>query len=121
MRRTRGFALGILAAVIAASSLTVTAAQDQAPAATFRTSADIVSVEATVRREKRPVTGLKITDFELLDNGVRAGDLGSQLRAAAHRRHRRPRRERERHGRGPRPVEAVHPAAQSAISAREIG
>jgi VWFA-related protein len=53
------------------SSLTVTAVQDQAPAATFRTSADIVSVEATVRREKRPVTGLKITDFEVLDNGVR--------------------------------------------------
>ena len=71
MRRTREFALGILAAVVAASSLTVTAAQDQAPAATFRTSADIVSVEATVRREKRPVTGLKITDFEVLDNGVR--------------------------------------------------
>jgi len=42
----------------------------QEPAATFRSTADVVSVEASVRREKRPVTGLKITDFELLDNGV---------------------------------------------------
>lgn len=71
MRGTRGCAIGILAAIVAASSLTVTAVQDQAPAQTFRTSADVVSVEASVRREKRPVTGLKITDFEVLDNGVR--------------------------------------------------
>jgi len=45
-------------------------ASQQAPAATFRTGADVVSVEATVRRDKRPITGLKISDFELLDNGV---------------------------------------------------
>ena len=42
----------------------------QEPAATFRAGADVVSVEASVRREKRPVAGLKITDFQLLDNGV---------------------------------------------------
>ena len=42
----------------------------QEPTATFRASADVVAVEAAVRREKRPVTGLKISDFELLDNGV---------------------------------------------------
>jgi VWFA-related protein len=30
----------------------------------------VVSVEAAVRRDKRPITGLKVTDFELLDNGV---------------------------------------------------
>jgi VWFA-related protein len=42
----------------------------QDPRATFRTGADIVTVEASVRRDKRPVTGLKISDFELLDNGV---------------------------------------------------
>jgi VWFA-related protein len=42
----------------------------QEPAATFRTGADVVSVEASVRRDRRPITGLKISDFELLDNGV---------------------------------------------------
>jgi VWFA-related protein len=45
-------------------------APQQEPAATFRTGADVVSVEASVRREKRPITGLKISDFEVLDNGV---------------------------------------------------
>jgi VWFA-related protein len=47
-----------------------TAIPQQEPAPTFRAGADVVSVEASVRREKRPVTGLKITDFQLLDNGV---------------------------------------------------
>jgi len=42
----------------------------QEPAATFRSGADVVTVEASVRRDKRPLTGLKVTDFELLDNGV---------------------------------------------------
>jgi VWFA-related protein len=42
----------------------------QEPAPVFRTSADVVSVEAAVRRERRPVTGLTAADFELLDNGV---------------------------------------------------
>ena len=46
------------------------AAPQQEPRATFRTGADVVAVEASVRREKRPVTGLKTSDFELLDNGV---------------------------------------------------
>jgi VWFA-related protein len=43
----------------------------QDPAPVFRASADVVTVEASVRRERRPVMGLKIADFELLDNGVR--------------------------------------------------
>src|SRR4029079_1846029 len=30
----------------------------------------VVSVEASVRRDKRPVAGLKIADFQLLDHGV---------------------------------------------------
>jgi VWFA-related protein len=46
------------------------AAPQQEPRATFRAGADVVAVEAAVRRDKRPVTGLKISDFQLLDNGV---------------------------------------------------
>jgi len=42
----------------------------QTPAPVFRASADVVSVEASVRRDRRPVIGLKASDFELLDNGV---------------------------------------------------
>src|SRR5262245_64712025 len=46
------------------------AMSQQQPRATFRAGADAVAVEASVRRDKRPVTGLKVSDFELLDNGV---------------------------------------------------
>ena len=46
------------------------AVSQQESRATFRTGADVVAVEASVRRGKRPVTGLKATDFELVDNGV---------------------------------------------------
>ena len=43
---------------------------EQDPLSTFRASADIVTIEASVRRNKRPVTGLKAADFEIFDNGV---------------------------------------------------
>jgi VWFA-related protein len=46
------------------------AVSQQEPRATFRTGTDVVAVEASVQRDKRPVTGLKTSDFELLDNGV---------------------------------------------------
>ena len=46
------------------------AVPQQPPTVTFRAGADVVAVEAAVRRDKRPVTGLKTGDFELLDNGV---------------------------------------------------
>jgi VWFA-related protein len=46
------------------------AAAQEPPAAVFRAGADAVSVEASVRRDRRVVTGLKAEDFELLDNGV---------------------------------------------------
>jgi VWFA-related protein len=36
----------------------------------FRASADVVSVEVSVRRDKRSVTGLTASDFTVLDNGV---------------------------------------------------
>jgi Ca-activated chloride channel family protein len=44
--------------------------QQQAPTV-FRTGADVVTVDASVQRERRPVTGLTAADFELLDNGVK--------------------------------------------------
>jgi len=42
----------------------------QQPATVFRTGADVVTVDASVQRERRPVTGLMAADFELLDNGI---------------------------------------------------
>jgi VWFA-related protein len=59
-------------ALLTASPLTGQAPPPAAqnPAPVFRAGADAVSVEASVRRDRRPVTGLKAVDFELLDNGV---------------------------------------------------
>jgi VWFA-related protein len=57
----------LLTASIGASQ---TPAAPQQPAPVFRAGADVVSVEASVRRNRRAVTGLKAADFELLDNGV---------------------------------------------------
>jgi Ca-activated chloride channel homolog len=45
------------------------AGQEQ-PSTVFRASADVVSVDAAVQRDRRPVIGLKPADFEILDNGV---------------------------------------------------
>jgi len=42
--------------------------QEQTPS--FRTSVDLVRVDALVRERGRPVAGLTARDFELLDNGV---------------------------------------------------
>ena len=64
-----GACIAALGTALVFAQSSVPAAQ-QEPAATFRAGADVVSVEAAVRRDKRPVTGLKISDFELLDNGV---------------------------------------------------
>ena len=65
-----GIALGtsLMVATLVASQQASTPAQAQAPV--FRAGADVVSVEASVRRDRRAVVGLKSTDFELLDNGV---------------------------------------------------
>jgi VWFA-related protein len=60
--------------IVAVSTLTATSlfgqAAQQPPPTVFRASADVVSVDAAVQRDRRPVTGLKSADFELLDNGV---------------------------------------------------
>ena len=48
--------------------MTLGVAQDPVPV--FRAGADVVSVDASVRRDRRAVTGLKAADFELLGNGV---------------------------------------------------
>jgi len=53
-----------------AAAIPAGAVAQQEPRPTFRTGADIVAVEASVVRDKRPVTGLKAGDFDLLDNGV---------------------------------------------------
>lgn len=61
-------AAGLAATMSAVSPVGAVAQQE--PRATFRTGTDVVAVEASVSRDKRPVTGLKRSDFELLDNGV---------------------------------------------------
>ena len=43
---------------------------DQDPLTSFRSNTDAVSVDVSVRRGKRPVSGLKASDFEIFDNGV---------------------------------------------------
>jgi VWFA-related protein len=61
-------------AVIAAGALML--ARGHAPLAAqnppvpFRARADLVRVDVSVRQRGRPVTGLTIADFEVLDNGV---------------------------------------------------
>jgi len=67
MRRGPTLVFG-LAAILA--GIPAGAISQQQPSATFRSGADVVAVEASVRRDKKPVTGLKANDFELLDNGV---------------------------------------------------
>jgi VWFA-related protein len=58
----------IVAPIDVAVAVARSAATPQQPS--FRSTADAVSVEVSVRRDKRPVTGLAATDFEVLDNGV---------------------------------------------------
>jgi Ca-activated chloride channel homolog len=66
----RATALALLAAVVAALPAERIGAQEQLP--TFRSMANAVAVDVTVRDNKRKsVTGLKADDFEVYDNGVR--------------------------------------------------
>jgi VWFA-related protein len=68
MRRLPILVWGLAATAWAAAP--AGAVLQQEPRPTFRAGADVVAVEAAVRRDKRPVTGLKVSDFQLLDNGV---------------------------------------------------
>ena len=69
-------AVSLGGSIVTALMLTGSAVAAQAPPAAqekpavFRAAADVVSVDASVQRDRRPVTGLKAADFELLDNGV---------------------------------------------------
>jgi VWFA-related protein len=54
-----------------ALAATALPARAQDPAPVFRAGTDVVTVEASVRRDRRAVVGLKASDFEVLDNGVR--------------------------------------------------
>ena len=67
MRRQPILVAGLAATMLGAIPAGVLSQQ---PAATFRAGVDAVAVEASVRRNNRPVTGLKAGDFQLLDNGV---------------------------------------------------
>ena len=84
----------VLTLVLASTSSL--AAQD--PQATFRTSTTRVSVDVSVRREGRPVTGLAATDFGAVRQRRQAERHRAELRAAADRRHRRASTSAQRHG-----------------------
>jgi VWFA-related protein len=66
----RAIAFVLLSAVVAALPASRIGAQEQLP--TFRSMANAVAVDVTVRDSKRKsVVGLKPADFEVYDNGVR--------------------------------------------------
>jgi Ca-activated chloride channel family protein len=67
MKTVRAGVAILAASALMATSLLGQTAQQQSPV--FRASADVVTVDAAVQRDRRPVTGLKPADFELLDDG----------------------------------------------------
>ena len=69
--RRGGPVLVLAAAVLAAPRILAQApAAPQERAPVVRAAADAVTVDVSVQRDGRPVTGLKAPEFELLDNGV---------------------------------------------------
>ena len=71
--RRRWSIVPVIAAAVLVSGRPAAVAVDgrQDPLTTFRGRVDFVSVDVSVRRGGRPVTGLKAQNFELLDSGVR--------------------------------------------------
>ena len=65
-----GSAATLVLALMAASLARQAPQSGNEQAPVFRASADVVSVDAAVQRDRRPLVGLKPADFELLDNGV---------------------------------------------------
>ena len=70
MRRNRVRVLFAALTLATAGLAAQTSPPAQQPAPVFRAGADAVTVDVSVQRDRRPVVGLKSTDFELLDNGV---------------------------------------------------
>ena len=60
-----------LSGVALAARVPAPSAVQQSPQQTFRTGADVVFVDVSVRRGGQPVLGLTAADFDLRDNGVR--------------------------------------------------
>lgn len=67
-RRTGALLTAML--VTAAHAAAQDGGQQPRSAPVFRAGADVVTVDVSVRRDRRPVTGLTAADFELKDNGV---------------------------------------------------
>ena len=67
--RVRAAAVACAAAMLSGTGAAQTPPAQDRPAV-FRAGADVVSVDTSVQRDRRPVTGLKAADFDLLDNGV---------------------------------------------------
>lgn len=67
IRAWRSLGVPVLAAVLLAGGAPGAAQQ---PPTVFRAAADAVSVDVSVQRGGRPVAGLEVADFTILDNGV---------------------------------------------------
>ena len=93
--------------VAAAAGSSQAAPPPQDPAPVFRAGADIVTVEASVRRDRRAVVGLDGGRFRAARQRRGAGDQRRHLREAADRRHGPPRCQLERHRAGPRRAAAL--------------
>ena len=72
---TRGSRACLLAVAVATALAGAALLRAQSPpppqsGQTFRTAADVVMVDVSVKQGNKPVAGLAVKDFELRDNGV---------------------------------------------------
>ena len=71
MRRARAAGLVTLCLTVVASASALLAHARSAPQQpSFRATSNAVRVDVTVQQRGRPVTDLKLQDFEILDNGT---------------------------------------------------